>query len=162
MSRRTRGRGHIRESDLLQRRYACMNALIHIGGVSVTKAACRVLGHASEGEVRSTRVQYYQVKRPTQPWQGHFFHWRDWVLSADERTLESCLKRYTQRCGGKRAQAMDMLFQKLRSDPVQAEQNQKYRQGRDCWKTDVCLKDHFIRYAELPPAPPAQAGEQSS
>ena len=98
----------IRDSDLRERSFACIEALVKIGGYNKSEAAVEVadvLGYTRRvrvrfGEGRSIkglegiRTDYYYVRRvfrgctlPVSMWFMLFFSWRDWVLSSDDFTI---------------------------------------------------------------------------
>jgi hypothetical protein len=127
------GKLPIRDSDLRERSYACIEALVKIGGYSIDKAAAEVadvLGRKTSSKAGGIRVGYYEVRKtfrgrtvPLSIWFIDFFGWRDWVLSSDDFTIWFALQRYQERFARIRARRIAALMIEMRSDPVQAARN---------------------------------------
>ena len=138
----------IRDSDLRERSFACIEALVKIGKYNVSKAAVEVadvLGYTQSvrvrlGEGRSMkglggiRTDYYYIRRvfrdcilPVSMWFMHFFSWRDWVLSSDDFTIWFALQKYQERFSRRLARRIAALMIEMRQDPIQAARNAVWR-----------------------------------
>ena len=138
----------IRDSDLRERSFACIEALVKIGKYNVSKAAVEVadvLGYTQSvrvrlGEGRSMkglggiRTDYYYIRRvfrdcilPVSMWFMHFFSWRDWVLSSDDFTIWFALQKYQERFPRHLARRIAALMIEMRQDPIQAARNAVWR-----------------------------------
>jgi len=137
----------IRDSDLRERSYTCIEAMIRIARNSKNKAAAEVaelLGRKKSSDVEAIRVAYYEVRRthrgrilPLSMWFMGFFSWRDWVLSSDIFTITFALQKYQERFGQLRARRLAFLMSEMRRDPVQAARNAVWheagRPGSECF-----------------------------
>ena len=138
----------IRDSDLRERSYACIEALVKIGRYNTSKAAVEVAGvlgytrsvRVRLGEGRSMkglggiRTDYYYLQRvfrdctlPVSMWFMDFFSWRDWVLSSDDFTIWFALQKYQERFSLNRARRLAALMIEMRQDPIQAARNAVWR-----------------------------------
>jgi hypothetical protein len=127
------GRLPIRDSDLRERSWACIEALVKIARNSKDKAAAEVagvLGRKTSSQVAGIRVAYYEVRKtsggrilPLSMWSIEFFGWRDWVRSSDDLTIWFALQKYQERFARIRARRLEALMTAMRRDPVQAARN---------------------------------------
>src|ERR1035437_7065939 len=126
----------IRDSDLRERSYAGIEALVKIGEYSKYKAAAEVADLLGRGEKTETiREAYYAVRRafrdctwPLSLWFMDFFSWRDWVLSSDDFTIQFFAEKYLERFTRNRARRILALMIEMRQDPIQAARNAVWHQ----------------------------------
>jgi hypothetical protein len=131
------GKLGIRRSDGRLRRAACIEALTTIGKERVEKAAARVAktlgGLQTAKHIAVIRVDYYETRR-TAPdalrlFIPSFVSWRDWVLTADDQTLQFALDRYASAFGRRRRKSLAKLFTAIRNDSIQLDRNRAWILG---------------------------------
>ena len=130
----------LRESDLRERVFTCIEALRVVGKKPVNKAAATVAalhaGRHSDRYVEVIRNAYYEVRRskafrmPPSMWFIHFFGWRDWVISSDEFTLAFALSEYRDKFSRARTGRLAQLMNAIRRDPIQIAQNNLWRESQ--------------------------------
>src|ERR1035437_3536287 len=128
----------IRDSDLQERSYVCIEALFKIGRYNKSKAAvkvAKVLGDVLGKRREVIRTDYYAVRAralrgctlPLSMWFMNFFSWRDWVLSSDDFTIQFFAEKYLERFTRNRARRILALMIEMRQDPIQAARNAVWR-----------------------------------
>jgi hypothetical protein len=128
----------MRGSDLRERRFICMEALIEIGQLTPSRAAAKVKKELKQGTVAAIRVGYYKSKESKRSgfaslaeWVSHFLRWQDWLLCSDEDSIEFAISKYqkhkTMFAG--RARRFAQLMRAIRNDPKQKARNCALREA---------------------------------
>ena len=94
--------GRRKLSDITERRYVALSALIQAGR-SMEEAlwvVCRHLGQETAKEREKVRVGYYDFKNSGRAvsmdmWRGYFYSWAEWVLTTDSAALKRICDDYT-------------------------------------------------------------------
>lgn len=120
--------GRLRLSDLTERRYVALSALLR-AGMTMDEAlavVCRHLGRENAEEWEKIRVAYYEFKSSRRAvsmdiWRGCFYSWTEWVLTVGPAPLNQVSSDYISL--GKQNKAIWFLdfLQRLRKAATLAE-----------------------------------------
>jgi hypothetical protein len=93
--------GRSRLSDLTERRYVAISAVLNAGATMDVALAlvCRQLGREDAEDREKIRIAYYDFKNSRRAvsmdiWRGCFYSWAEWVLTVDPRVLNQVSADY--------------------------------------------------------------------
>lgn len=131
------GKTGMRESDGRFRRGSCMEALLTVGRMTVSKAAAyvaQILGRTTSADVNRIRVDHYEQRvggnRNRGMFWGQFLSWREWVLESSEKRLQFFLGQYGEAFGPLRRCRLEKLMYDLRADAGQAARHREWLRFR--------------------------------